>query len=111
MQWWAPNGFTSPSAEMDFREGGTSLVCMRAAKEFGGQDMYNTWAHEKIVPMCRASNSSRTDQGGHKADPVKMGLPPDCGISVNLVTFKAASGNKTQMTVTQYDWTVVTCWT
>ena len=42
MQWWGPEGFTCPVAKMDFREGGTSLVCMRAPKEFGGQDMYNT---------------------------------------------------------------------
>ena len=51
MQWWGPTGFTCPLAEMDFREGGTSLVCMRAPKEFGGQDMYNTWTYRKIVPM------------------------------------------------------------
>ncbi len=36
MRWWGPTGFTAPVARMDFREGGTSLVCMRAPKEFGG---------------------------------------------------------------------------
>jgi uncharacterized protein YndB with AHSA1/START domain len=42
-QWWDPTGFTCPLAEMDFREGGTSLVCMRALQEDGGgQDVYNT---------------------------------------------------------------------
>jgi uncharacterized protein YndB with AHSA1/START domain len=51
MQWWGPHRFTARSAKMDFREGGTSLVCMRAPKEFGGQDMYSTWAYKKIVPM------------------------------------------------------------
>src|SRR5664279_5577600 len=35
-QWWGPHGFTSPSADLDFRVGGTSLVCMRAPAEFGG---------------------------------------------------------------------------
>lgn len=35
MQWWAPDHFTSPSAEMDFRNGGVSIVCMRAPKEWG----------------------------------------------------------------------------
>ena len=39
-RWWGPDGFTSPVAKLDFREGGTSLVCMRAPNEFlGGQDM------------------------------------------------------------------------
>src|SRR5882672_10707541 len=53
MKWWGPNGFTSPSAMIDFREGGVSLVCMRAPIEFGGQDFYSTWAYKKIVPMER----------------------------------------------------------
>ena len=38
-QWWGPTGFTCPLAEMDFREGGTSLVCMRAPKEFSLHSM------------------------------------------------------------------------
>ncbi|MBK9051729.1 MAG: SRPBCC domain-containing protein [Chloroflexi bacterium] len=28
MKWWGPDHFTSPSAQMDVREGGTSLVCV-----------------------------------------------------------------------------------
>jgi len=52
-QWWGPQGFTCPVADMDFREGGTSLVCMRAPAEYGGQDMYNTWTYTKIMPMQR----------------------------------------------------------
>src|SRR5262245_4845734 len=39
-KWWGPAGFTAPLARMDFREGGTSLVCMRAPN---GQDFCNTW--------------------------------------------------------------------
>lgn len=38
MRWWGPEGFTSPVAMIDFREGGTSLVCMRSPE---GQDFYN----------------------------------------------------------------------
>jgi uncharacterized protein YndB with AHSA1/START domain len=60
MRWWGPDYFTSPSAKIDFREGGTSLVCMRAPVDFGGQDMYSTWVYQKIVPMQSGSNSSRT---------------------------------------------------
>jgi uncharacterized protein YndB with AHSA1/START domain len=33
-QWWGPNGFTAPLARMDFRQGGTSLVC-RARRNSG----------------------------------------------------------------------------
>lgn len=37
MRWWGPDHFSCPSAVIDLREGGTSIVCMRAPKEFGGQ--------------------------------------------------------------------------
>jgi Activator of Hsp90 ATPase homolog 1-like protein len=47
------------------------------------------------------------DKDGEKADPIKLGLPPDFPRDQrNLVTFKAARGNKTEMTVTQYEWMV-----
>jgi uncharacterized protein YndB with AHSA1/START domain len=39
MRWWGPHGFTSPMCRMDFREGGTTLVCMRSAE---GWELYNT---------------------------------------------------------------------
>jgi uncharacterized protein YndB with AHSA1/START domain len=107
-QWWGPTGFTCPLAEMDFREGGTSLVCMRAPKEFGGQDMYNTWSYRKIVPMERIEYIlSFADKDGKKIDPVTIGLSPELPQDVcNVITFKAEGDNKTEMTVTEYDWTV-----
>jgi uncharacterized protein YndB with AHSA1/START domain len=52
-QWWGPGPFTGILAKIDFREGGTSLVGMRAPKEFGGQDYYNTWTYTRIVPYER----------------------------------------------------------
>jgi len=46
------------------------------------------------------------DKDGNKIDPVKLGMPPDFPQNQrNLVTFKAAGANKTEMTVTQYEWT------
>src|SRR5215217_4010218 len=49
MSWWGPTGFTSPIARMDFREGGTSLVCMRSPER---HDLYNTWTYREILPMA-----------------------------------------------------------
>jgi hypothetical protein len=48
MQWWGPEGFTCPLAQIDFREGEMSLVCIRSP-EYG--DHYSTWRYERIVPM------------------------------------------------------------
>ena len=50
--------------------GGTSLVCMRAPKEFGGQDMYNTWTYAEIVPMREIRYLLRfADKDGNRVDP------------------------------------------
>ena len=38
-QWWGPDGFTAPVCRMDFREGGTTLVSMKAP-DFG--EIFNT---------------------------------------------------------------------
>jgi uncharacterized protein YndB with AHSA1/START domain len=105
-QWWGPEGFTCPVAKIDFREGGTSLVCMRAPKEFGGQDMYNTWTYQKIVPMKRFVYILRfADKDGNRMDPAKQGLPPEMPKEVrNEVSFKDLGNDKTEMTVTEYDW-------
>lgn len=107
-QWWGPTGFTCLVAKMDFREGGTSLVGMRAPKEFGGQDMYNTWTYEKIVPMQRFVYLLRfADQDGNPMDPAQQGLPPDMPKKMrHEVTFKELSQNKTEITVTEYGWPV-----
>lgn len=104
MRWWGPTGFTSPLARMDFREGGTSLVCMRAP---GGQNYYSTWTYRKIVPMKLIEYiHNLADENGRKADPVKVGLPADFPQDVrNVITFKAVGEKKTEMTVTEYGYT------
>jgi uncharacterized protein YndB with AHSA1/START domain len=107
MKWWGPKGFTSPLAKMDFREGGVSLVCMRAPQEFGGFDMYNTWTYKKIVPHERIEFVLNfSDKDGNKLDPAKIGLPPGIPQDVpHIITFKALGDRKTEMTVSEYGYT------
>jgi uncharacterized protein YndB with AHSA1/START domain len=103
-KWWAPQGFTTPLARMDFREGGTSIVCMRAP---GGQDFYSAWTYRKIEPMKLIEYiHNLADKDGKKADPIKVGLPPDFPQDVrNVISFKPVAENKTEMTVTEYGYT------
>lgn len=110
MKWWGPKGFTSPLAKMDFREGGVSLVCMRAPKEFGGFDMYNTWSYKKIIPNERIEFTLNfADKDGNKLDPAQMGLPPGIPKDVpHVITFKALGDKKTEMTVNEYGYTTDT---
>lgn len=105
-RWWGPNGFTCPLARMDCRVGATSLVCMRAPQEWGGQDMYSTWDYRAIEPQRRIEYvHNLADKDGNKADPVKLGLPADFPQDQrHLVTFEAL-GDQTRLTVTEYGWT------
>ena len=108
MQWWGPAHFTCPSAKLDFREGGISIICMRAPKEFGGQDMYSTWRYTKIVRLQSIEFiQNLSDKDGNNVDPVALGMPPDVPRDQrNLVTFKSIAAGKSELTVTQFDWIV-----
>ncbi len=105
IKWWGPDYFTSPSAKIDFREGGTSLVCMRAPADFGGQDMYSTWVYQKIVPMQRIEFiQNLSDENGDWIDPAVFGMPPEFPRDTRtVVTFKDLGSSKTELTVTQYN--------
>lgn len=99
-QWWGPMGFTAPVAEIQFREGCTSLVCMSGQ----GMELYNTWSYTRIVPHERIEFVLRwADKNGRRIDPSDIGLPPDMPREVpHLVTFKNAGAGRTEMTITEY---------
>jgi uncharacterized protein YndB with AHSA1/START domain len=105
MKWWGPDYFTSPSAKIDLRVGGTSLVCMRAPQDFGGLDMYSTWVYQKIVPMQHIEFiQNLADENGNKLDPAMIGMPPEFPLDTRtVVTFKDLGNGKTEMIVTQYN--------
>lgn len=105
MRWWGPQGFTCPLADIDFREGGTSLVCMSSPK-FGNQ--YSTWHYREIVPRQKIDYiHNLANQDGNKIDPTSAGMPSDFPQDqLNLVTFKDLGDGKTELTITEYEWTV-----
>ena len=86
---------------MDLREGETSLVCKRSTE---GQDLYNTWAYRKIVPMERIEFVQRFSDGdGKPVELVEVGLPPEIpGVAPHVVTFQAEGSDRTKLTVTEY---------
>lgn len=104
MRWWGPEGFTSPLAKMDFREGGTSLVCM-SSPQFG--DLYSTWRYLQIVPQQRIEFiHNLADKEGNTIDPTQAGMPADFPQGIRqAITFKALGDTRTEMTVTEYGYT------
>ncbi|MHA6630561.1 SRPBCC domain-containing protein [Pseudonocardia sichuanensis] len=102
MRWWGPTGFTSPLAELDVREGGTSLVCMRAPAEYGGQDMYNTWTYRTVVPHERLEFAlGFTDADRAPLDDAS--IPPGVPRAVrHVVTLRPVDGGRTELTVQEF---------
>jgi len=102
-QWWGPDEFTCPFAKIDFKEGGTSLVCMQAPKEFGGQVHYNIWNYTKIEHLKRIEFiMNLADKDGNKKKPIEVGMPKNFPEDIRtVVTFKAINPNETEMTVTE----------
>ena len=108
MRWWGPTGFTSPSCKIDFREGGKFLFCMRAPKEFqGGQDFYTAGVYKKIVPMKLIEfTQGLSDKDGAPVDPTTLGMPADFPKEIRSALAFKRVGDKTELTATEYDWTV-----
>lgn len=104
MQWWGPDKFTCPFAKIDFKEGKTSLVCMQASKEFGGQVYYNIWNYTKIIHLKSIEFvMNLADKDGNKQKPTEVGMPDYFPVDIRtVVTFKAINPNETEMTVTEY---------
>ncbi|MBS1910482.1 MAG: SRPBCC domain-containing protein [Bacteroidetes bacterium] len=102
-RWWGPDIFTCPLANIDFREGGTSLVCM-SAPQFG--DLYSTWRYVTIEPMKRIEYiHNLADSGGNRIDPAAIGMPADFPQDQrHVITFQPLDNEHTEMTVTEYGW-------
>jgi uncharacterized protein YndB with AHSA1/START domain len=101
MRWWGPQGFTSPMCRMDFREGGTTLVCMRSGE---GWELYNTWTYGSIEPMDRIEFvQGFADEDGNRVSPAQLGLPPGIPEEVrNVVSLSAIDETTTELTVREY---------
>lgn len=103
-RWWGPKHFTAPVARLDFREGGTSIVSMKAPKEMGEQEFYSIWEYKKIIPLTSIEFiQNLADEDGNKTDPAKLGMPADFPTDIRtVVTFREFGEGRTEMTVTEY---------
>jgi uncharacterized protein YndB with AHSA1/START domain len=100
-RWWGPQGFTAPVANMDVREGGTSLVCMRSPD---GHDLYNTWTYTRVEQPRRLEFVLRfADERGDAIDPSSIGLPADIPREVrHVLVFEPTGDGASRLSVTEY---------
>jgi uncharacterized protein YndB with AHSA1/START domain len=106
-QWWGPNGFSCPMADVDLSVGGRTFVAMRAPAEFGGGDLYSTWTFTEVVPHSRfAYVFNFADPQGNRLVPADLGMPPgvpDDG--KHEVSFSDLGDGRTAMTVVEHGYT------
>lgn len=105
-KWWGPKGFTVSTAELDFREGGVSLVSMQAPQEMGGFVFYNTWTYTRIIPNQRIEFTLRfTDKDRNILNPADIGIPASVPKEVpHVITFRDIGG-KTEVTYKESGYT------
>lgn len=103
-KWWGPDKFSCNHAKIDFREGGVSVISMKAPKEFGGSEWFNVWEYRRIVPLERIEfDQSFSDKKGKKIRPIEAGMPPDFpDVVFTSVTFKDQGNGTTEITVVQH---------
>jgi uncharacterized protein YndB with AHSA1/START domain len=98
--WWGPDKFTCPTAEIDFRVGGISKVCM-VSRELGFAESYSVWEYTKIDPCSRIEFiQNLANKDGVKQNPVNLGMLPDFPTDImTTITLTPLGNDKTEMTV------------
>jgi uncharacterized protein YndB with AHSA1/START domain len=87
-EWWHPKDFTTPSFEMDFRQGGAYRHCIRSAK-------HQVWAHgvyHEIDPPSRLVMSFQWESGDATRDQPTL---------ITVIFEAEGEGNRTLLTFRQ----------
>jgi uncharacterized protein YndB with AHSA1/START domain len=94
--WYGPEGFTIPVAEMDVRVGGKRLVCMKSPD--GNMTMWTVGEFTEIIPNERLvyTESMSDEQGNIQPPPAGSGMPKTTTVTVVL----EAIGERTKMVMT-----------
>lgn len=97
--WYGPQGFSIPVAEMDVREGGKRLICMTSPD--GQMKMWFTGKYSQIVPKERlVFTDSMADENGNILSPAAMGMPEGHPEVTEVTVVLEDVNGRTKMTMT-----------
>ena len=98
-QWYGPQGFTVPVADMDLRVGGKRLICM--ASPDGSMKMWTTGEFTEIVSSERlVYTESPADENGNVVSPSAMGMPDGYPATTEVTVLLEDLGGRTKMVMT-----------
>jgi uncharacterized protein YndB with AHSA1/START domain len=84
---------------VDFREGGTSILCMRSPD---GVDTYNAWTYQRIIPRERIEFTQiLCDADGRRPDPAAVVLGAVFGADVRGTLTLAQVGRRIRITLVE----------
>lgn len=106
-QWWGPEGFTCPRAEVDLRPGGTTFLTMQAPAEWGGASIHTAWHHSAVLEPRRIEFvSTFVDASGARTTPAAAGIPGAVPAEVpHVVDLEPLPDGRTRVTVTESGYT------
>jgi len=98
-EWYGPEGFTVPVAEMDVRVGGKRLVCLESPD--GSMKMWMTGEYVEVVSNERlVYTDSMSDENGNVISPSAMGMPDGHPETTEVTVLFEDVGGRTKMTMT-----------
>ena len=98
-QWYGPQGFTVPVADMDLRVGGKRTICM--ASPDGSMKMWTTGEYVEIAPNERlVYTESMADEHGNVVSPSAMGMPEGHPETTEVTVLLEALDRRTKMVMT-----------
>ena len=97
MQWWGPKGFTASVCKMDFRVGGTFLICTTTPD---GQEFWHGGEYHEIVPLEKIVSSMYfSDAKGNKVEPAQLGIEHEAIEGANdVILFEDLGNGQTKLT-------------
>jgi uncharacterized protein YndB with AHSA1/START domain len=97
-RWYGPKTYTTPLSSMDFRVGGSYLLCMRSPD---GKDFYSTGKYREIVPRKRiVCTDSFSDAMGNVVPASYYGMTEDFPLELLVTISFEDQGGVTKMVLT-----------
>ena len=96
-RWWGPRGYTVPYCEIDLREGGVFLFCMRSpeGRDFWGRGVFR----EIVVPERIVFAMSFADAEGNAVPGTHYGMSPEWPLETLLTVAFEEEAGKTRVTL------------
>lgn len=93
--WWGPKGYHCPYCDIDLKEGGTYLNCMKSPE---GQKYWSTGTYTEIKPLEKlVFTDSFADEKGNVVSPGYYNIREDFPIEMQLTMSLAGADGKTTM--------------